>query len=53
MMVSGVVVEAIGMRNKLYVDAIGLVNDESALALRVISDLELGFDTLQREDVCD
>jgi hypothetical protein len=54
MMVSVVVVEAIGMRNKVHINAVGLVDNESALiALRVISDLELGFDILQREYVCD
>ena len=52
-MVSVVVVEAISVRNKVHINAIGLVDDESALALRVISDLELGFDILQREYVCD
>ena len=48
-MVSVVIVEAIGVRNKVYVNAIGLVDDKGARALRVISDLELGFDILQRE----
>ena len=48
-MVSVVVVEAIGVRNKVHINAVGLVDDESNLALRVISDLELGFDILQRE----
>ena len=41
------------MGNKMHINAVGLVDDESALALRVISDLELGFDILQREYVCD
>jgi hypothetical protein len=46
-------VEAIGMSNKVHINAIGLVDDESPLTLRVISDLELGFDILQREYVGD
>ena len=53
MMVSVMVVEAIGMRNKRHINAVGRVDDQSALALRVVSDLELGFDILQRENVCD
>jgi hypothetical protein len=52
-MVSVVVVEAIGMCNKVHINVVGLVYDESAFALRVISGLELGFDILQREYVCD
>ena len=39
------------MRDKVYVNAIGLVDDKGARALRVISDLELGLDILQRENV--
>ena len=41
------------MRNEMHINAVGLVDDKSTLALRVISDWELGFDILQREYVCD
>jgi hypothetical protein len=41
-----VVVEAIGVCDKMHVNTIGLVDDESALALTVISDMELFLDIL-------
>ena len=52
-MVSVMVVEAIGVRNEVHINAVGLVDDKSAITFRVISDLELGFNILQREYVCD
>jgi hypothetical protein len=42
--------EAIGMGNKVHVNAIGLVDDESAFH---ISDLELFLDILYTENVGD
>tara|TARA_B110000238_G_scaffold67583_1_gene74107 strand:+ start:1509 stop:1805 length:297 start_codon:yes stop_codon:yes gene_type:complete len=50
-MVGVVIVEAISVRNKVYIYAVGFVDDKGARALRVISDLELGLDILQRKNV--
>jgi hypothetical protein len=48
-----VVVKAIGVHTKVYVDTVRLVDFKGAFAMAVVSDMEFFTDILERENVGD